>query len=57
VGHHSAAFTLSVYTHLLPGDEIAALDVRAEIAEGQRRGNTVTNSGHHDLPSASALAA
>jgi integrase len=27
LGHHSAAFTLSRYTHLLPGDEAPALDV------------------------------
>jgi integrase len=26
LGHHSAAFTLSRYTHLLPGDEAPALD-------------------------------
>jgi len=29
LGHHSAAFTLSRYTHLLPGDEAPALDVSA----------------------------
>ncbi|MGN6817012.1 MAG: tyrosine-type recombinase/integrase [Solirubrobacterales bacterium] len=27
LGHHSAAFTLSRYTHLLPGDEAAPLDL------------------------------
>jgi hypothetical protein len=27
LGHHSAAFTLSRYTHLLPGDEAPALDL------------------------------
>jgi integrase len=27
LGHHSAAFTLTRYTHLLPGDEAPALDV------------------------------
>ena len=32
LGHHSAAFTLSRYTHLLPGDEAPALDLAAEIA-------------------------
>jgi integrase len=29
LGHHSPAFTLSVYTHLLPGEEAPALDVAA----------------------------
>lgn len=27
LGHHSPAFTLSVYTQLLPGDEAPALDI------------------------------
>lgn len=27
LGHHSAAFTLSRYTHLLPGEEALALDL------------------------------
>jgi integrase len=27
LGHHSAAFTLSRYTHLLPGEEAPALDL------------------------------
>jgi integrase len=27
LGHHSAAFTLSRYTHLLPGDEAPAIDL------------------------------
>jgi len=29
LGHHSPAFTLSVYTHLLPGEGAPALDLRA----------------------------
>jgi integrase len=29
LGHHSPAFTLSRYTHLLPGDEAPALDLRS----------------------------
>jgi integrase len=29
LGHHSPAFTLTRYTHLLPGDEAPALDFRA----------------------------
>jgi integrase len=48
LGHHSAAFTLSRYTHLLPGDEAPALDLdpptpaslsplaRAEVLGGAR---------------------
>jgi integrase len=32
LGHHSAAFTLSRYTHLLPGDEAPPLDIAAAIA-------------------------
>lgn len=32
LGHHSAAFTLSRYTHLLPGDEAPPLDLAAAIA-------------------------
>jgi integrase len=31
LGHHSAAFTLSRYTHLLPGDEAPALDLDSEL--------------------------
>jgi hypothetical protein len=27
LGHHSAAFTLSVYAHLLEGDQAPALDL------------------------------
>lgn len=32
LGHHSAAFTLSRYTHLLPGDAAPALDVSTAVA-------------------------
>jgi len=32
LGHHSAAFTLTRYTHLLPGDEAPALDLSASDA-------------------------
>lgn len=31
LGHHSAAFTLSRYTHLLPGDEAPPLDLSAAV--------------------------
>lgn len=37
LGHHSAAFTLSRYTHLLPGDEAPALDLSPAPS---RRGET-----------------
>ena len=30
--HHSAAFTLATYTHLLPGDEAPPLDLAAAVA-------------------------
>lgn len=32
LGHHSAAFTLSRYTHLLPGDEAPPLDLGGPVA-------------------------
>ena len=32
LGHHSPAFTLTRYTHLLPGDEAPALDLRLRSA-------------------------
>jgi integrase len=31
LGHHSAAFTLTRYTHLLPGDEAPALDLGSSV--------------------------
>jgi hypothetical protein len=34
LGHHSAAFTLSVYAHLIDGDVGEALDLDAEVAAG-----------------------
>lgn len=33
LGHHSAAFTLTRYTHLLPGDEAPALDLTPCVAD------------------------
>lgn len=39
LGHHSPAFTLTVYTHLLPGDEVPALDLSDALSTGQRGGN------------------
>jgi integrase len=39
LGHHSPAFTLSVYCHLLEGDEAPALDLSDELARGNARGN------------------
>jgi integrase len=32
LGHHSAAFTLATYVHLLPGDEAPALDLGGDVA-------------------------
>jgi integrase len=31
LGHHSAAFTLATYTHLLPGDEAPPLDLSTDV--------------------------
>ncbi len=36
LGHHSAAFTLTRYTHLLPGDGAPALDLTSGLAAGRR---------------------
>jgi integrase len=33
LGHHSPSFTLSVYTHLLPGDEAPPLDLAGGLVE------------------------
>jgi len=32
LGHHSPAFTLTRYTHLLPGDEAPALDLASDLS-------------------------
>jgi integrase len=34
LGHHSPDFTLRVYAHLIPGDEVEALSLRAELESG-----------------------
>ena len=31
LGHHSPDFTLRVYAHLIPGDEVKPLDLDAEL--------------------------
>lgn len=49
LGHHSAAFTLSVYVHLLEGEEPPALDLVDALASGQRRGNPSHRSEAHSL--------
>lgn len=36
LGHHSAAFTLSRYTHLLPGDAAPAIDIGASVRRRDR---------------------
>lgn len=36
LGHHSPEFTLRVYAHLIPGDEIRPLDLAAELGNGPR---------------------
>jgi len=37
LGHHSAAFTLSRYTHLLPGEEASALDLPLAVPSAPER--------------------
>ncbi len=44
LGHHSAAFTLDTYVHLLEGDEAPALDLGDALAE-VRRGDPSLVSG------------
>ncbi len=38
IGHHSAAFTLTRYAHLIPGDDVTALDLGEELAGAQGAG-------------------
>ena len=49
LGHHSAAFTLEVYVHLLEGDEAPALDLGAVLETGQRRGNASHGNQTHSM--------
>jgi integrase len=41
LGHHSAAFTLSVYTHLIPGEGAPPLDLADALEWGNGRGNAL----------------
>ena len=43
MGHHSPAFTLESYGHLIDGDLGPALDLRKELRDGPQPG-----SGRHD---------
>lgn len=45
LGHHSAAFTLLVYTHLLEGDEAPPLDLSAALERCNDRGNEPHRTG------------
>lgn len=45
LGHHSAAFTLSRYTHLLPGEAAPALDVSTAVAMAPTGFDTVLIEG------------
>jgi hypothetical protein len=45
LGHHSPAFTLSVYCHLLAGDEVPALDLDSQL--GQEGDDAVTRALGH----------
>ena len=44
LGHHSPAFTLATYVHLLPDDlpDAAFLDTITALADGQQKGNKTT---------------
>lgn len=44
LGHHSPSFTLSVYCHLLDGDEAPALDLSDALDPGQQKGNAAHGS-------------
>jgi hypothetical protein len=44
LGHHSAAFTLSRYVHLLRGEEAPALDLEAELHRGNNGATHPTDS-------------
>jgi hypothetical protein len=37
MGHHSPAFSLETYGHLIDGDRGPALDLRKELASAERR--------------------
>ena len=39
LGHHSPAFTMSRYAHLLPGELAAPLDLEAVLAKTDRTGS------------------
>ena len=53
LGHHSPAFTLSVYCHLLPGEQAPALNLAEALDGGNAGGNAGGNVPHgigtHDL--------
>jgi len=55
LGHHSAAFTLSTYAHLLPGDQITALDLDDVLVRGNTGGNALHGSQTHDVDRLSVL--
>ena len=56
LGHHSPAFTLDTYAHLIPGDEVPPLDLDAEIgvskecADGTGLDGTPRESGSEKTP-------
>jgi hypothetical protein len=60
LGHHSAAFTLSVYTHLIPGEGAPALELADALSgsEPSRLGGSSETTrenrhGYSDSPTAS----
>jgi integrase len=55
LGHHSAAFTLSRYTHLLPGDEAPALELNSVMTSEAFPKPAAENHGRASLESPQAL--
>jgi integrase len=49
LGHHSAAFTLDTYVHLLEGEEAPALDLSDALGRGQHGGNAPHRTEAHSL--------
>jgi hypothetical protein len=49
LGHHSAAFTLEVYVHLLKGEEASPLDLANVLSRGNAGGNVAHRIQTHDL--------
>jgi integrase len=51
LGHHSAAFTLATYVHLLDGDVGAPLSLGLQMADGVNKSANMTRSNRLHLKS------